>query len=241
MNYIVSCLFTTCIDPLRGIKWDLHPQIMDNWYNSGVKLCQSNNNIKLVIFHDGLTDNFISKYNPEYTIFIKTAECENYSPHDFRWFVYENFTQNNEFDNVFFTDISDVLIKNNPFLELDHNMLYMVDEEGKIWDNEWTAPRHSYYQSRLSDYEDVFKTNDNNQFLNAGILGGCRDIVLLFLEKMVEYSKLTMDNKHGQITDMLLFNYINYKYFPKRKHGFPINSIFQKNEIHREDVWFIHK
>ena len=223
MNYIVSCLFTTCVDPLRGVKWDIHPLIMDNWYNSGLKLCESNNNIKLIVFHDGLTDDFISKYNLEYIIFIKTNECENYSPHDFRWFVYENFIQNNEFENIFITDISDVLIKNNPFLNLEPDRLYVGDEDGKTWDNDWSSPRHFYYQERLSDYDTIYNKNKNNQFLNAGILGGQRYIVLLFLEKMVKYSKLTMDNKHGQITDMLLFNYIHYKYFPKRKHGFPIN------------------
>lgn len=241
MNYIISCLFTTCIDPLRGIKWDLNPHIMDEWYNSGIKLCQTNSNIKLVVFYDELTEEFISKYNSEYIVFIQVPECGEYSPHDYRWLIYENFTENNEFDKVFFTDISDVLIKSNPFINLDPEILYMGDEEGKLWDNEWTENRHSYYQVTLNDYNDIYFLNKKQQFLNAGILGGYRDIVLQFLNKMVEYTQITVDGKSGSITDMLLFNYINYKYFPKRKHGAPVNSIFWKNETHREDVWFVHK
>ena len=239
MNYIVSCLFTTCIDPLRGIKWNFDSRIMDNWYNSGLEICKSND-IKLIVFHDGLTPEFISKYNPEYITFIQVPECGAHSPHDYRWFIYENFTQNNEFDKVFFTDISDVLIKSNPFLELDPEVLYMGNEQHHTWNNDWALPRNEYYKTKLKDFTQIFESNNSGPFLNAGVLGGYRDIVLKFLKHIVEYSSITLDKPYAT-TDMIIFNYIIHKYFNNIKHGQPVNSVFNKNEFNREDVWFVHK
>jgi len=240
MNYIVSCLFTTCIDPLRGIKWNFDSRIMDNWYNSGVEICKSHNDIKLIVFHDGLDNNFLSKYDLEYITFVQVPNCGEYSPHDYRWFIYENFAQNNEFDKVFFTDISDIVIKSNPFQSLDPNTLYMGNEQHHTWNNSWALPRNEYYKSKLEDFTQVFESNNSGPFLNAGILGGHRDIVIKFLQHIIDYLSITLDKPY-HTTDMIIFNYVIHKHFNTIKHGEPVNSIFHKNEIHRNDVWFVHK
>lgn len=241
MNYIVSSLFTTCVDPLRNIKWFPSADIMDKWYKSGEKICQQNSDVKLLVFYDNLDISIINKFNPEYITFIQVEDCGDYSPHDYRWIIYQNFLEHN-FDNVqniFFTDISDVLIKQNPFTQIDNDVIYMGDEQ-QPWNNEWAEDRKYYYLDNLPPFQETYNTFKFHTFLNAGILGGNKKIVLEFLNKIVYYTNITLDKPY-YTSDMIIFNYILYKYFPNKKHGFPINSNFWKNEIDRNDVWFIHK
>lgn len=243
MNYIASSLFTTCIDPIRNTKWSPSTDIMDVWYNSGVSLIQQNPNFKLLVFYDQLNPNFPQKYNPEYVTFIKVEDCNNYSPHDYRWLIYHNFISTNfiDIDNIFFTDISDVIIKQNPFLHIKNDILYIGDEYEYPWENWWSSPRIKYYLDNLGNFNEIYEKYKYFSFLNAGILGGDKNIVLKFLDLMESYIGLTLDKPY-ETTDMILFNYILYKYFSdKINHGEPINSKFKLNETNREDVWFIHK
>jgi len=241
MNYIVSSLFTTCIDPIRNTKWSPSSDVMDNWYNSGVNIL--NDTLHLLVFYDQLEPTFTQKYNSKHITFIQVEDCENYSPHDYRWLVYHNFLSNNldSIDNIFFTDISDVIIKQNPFQVIEKDLIYVGDEYEYPWENWWALPRKEYYMSKLSFFPSIYETYKKYPFLNAGIVGGKGIAVLEFLEKMKSYIEITLDKPY-ETTDMILFNYILYKYFyPNIKHGEPINSKFKLNEIHREDVWFIHK
>jgi len=241
MNYIVSSLFTTCVDPLRNIKWSPSSNIMDNWYYSGEAICKQNKDVKLIVFYDELDENLINKFDPEYITFIQVEDCNLYSPHDYRWMVYQNFVENNidNIDNIFFTDISDVLIKQNPFPHIEKDILYMGDEQ-QPWGNEWADARKEYYMDNLPTFPEIHEQYKSYPFLNAGILGGNAEITLKFLDKIVYYTGLTL-NKPYATSDMIIFNYVLYAYFPNKKHGFPVNSNFWKNEINRSDVWFVHK
>jgi hypothetical protein len=241
MNYIVSSLFTTCVDPLRNIKWSPSSNIMDRWYYSGEKICKQFDNIQLLVFYDKLDDSILNKFNTNYITFIQVEDCNGYSPHDYRWIIYQNFLENNidNTQNIFFTDISDVLIKQNPFLNLEKEILYIGDEN-QTWGNEWADVRKNYFLENLPSFKEIHDQYKSHTFLNAGILGGESKIVLEFLNKIVYYTGITL-NKPYDTSDMIIFNYILYKYFPNKKHGFPINSNFWKNEVDREDVWFIHK
>ena len=241
MNYIASCLFTTCQDPIRPIIWKDNIHIMNAWFRSGVEVCRQSEDLHLLVFHDDLPANFLEEYASEYLTFVKVDACGPYSPHDYRWFVYKSFVESNfeELDSIFFTDISDVLIKNNPFVSMDSKVLYCGDEQ-QTWNNDWVGVRNYYFLENIADYGEIFYLNKDNTFLNAGLLGGHKGIVLPFLEQMTEILALTLDKPYDS-TDMLLFNYIMYKRFKNVQHGAPVNSLFWKNEVDRNDVWFIHK
>lgn len=243
MNYIASSLFTTCVDPIRNTRWSPSLDIIDTWYNSGVNLIKNHSNLKLLVFYDNLEFPTYKKYYPEYITFIKVEDCNNYSPHDYRWLIYNNFLTSNldSIHNIFFTDISDVIIKQNPFLHIEDNILYVGDEYEYPWENWWSSSRVNYYLNNLNDFKEIYNNYKHSSFLNAGILGGNKNIVLKFLNLMERFIEITLDKPYGT-TDMILFNYILYKYFPYNvKHGEPINSKFKLNETHRDDVWFIHK
>jgi hypothetical protein len=238
MNYIISTLFTLCGDPFRAIEWEPYwKTAMDEWYKSGI---QFKDEFQLIAFVDTETERYEEKY-PD-MIFIQVDPCPKHiSIHDYRWLIYESFIEDNEFDNAFFTDISDVVIKQNPFLQLEDDVLYTGDEETKVWDNDWADNKHLYFINKVYDYKYYYQLNKNNRFLNAGIVGGREKTIKQFISKMADYTKRTCMDKSPQISDMLLFNYVAYKHFPKRQHGQPVNSEFTKFEKDRDDVWFVHK
>lgn len=243
MNYIASSLFTTCIDPIRNTKWSPSTTIMDIWYNSGVNVIKNLSETRLLVFYDQLEPSFTQKYNSEYITFIKVEDCNYYSPHDYRWLVYHDFLTNNlnGISNIFFTDISDVIIKQNPFSFIENNILYVGDEYEHPFENWWSISRIGYYLNNLKGFEKIYNEYKKSSFLNAGILGGNIGIVLEFLGLIKNYIGITLDKPY-ETTDMILFNYILYKYFSTRiKCGEPVNSKFKLNETYREDVWFIHK
>lgn len=241
MNFIASSLFTTCIDPLTNKKWNPSLNIAQNWYESGLEVVDKNT--KLLIFYDELEPSFMDIYNNPSIIFIKVEDCNQYNPYDYRWLIYHNFITHNreQIDNIFFTDISDVIIRKNPFHFIQKGYIYAGDEYFHPWENWWALERNPYYNKKISDFNDIYEKNKSNVFLNAGIIGGDINVISAFLDKMKGYTELTL-NKPYDTTDMVLFNFVLSKYFYSNlKHGEPINSKFKLNETHRDDVWFIHK
>jgi hypothetical protein len=243
MNYIVTSLFTTCFDPQKDIKWDPNIETLNGWYSSGIKnVCDENTH--LLLFYDILSDYIVKYYTSSpYITLIQVPDCGNYSPHDYRWFIYQSFIESNydDIENIFFTDAQDVIIQSNPFKNIQKGILYCGDEWMHPWENYWSIPRHPYFIQELSDFLEIYQNYHHHQFLNAGILGGDIKIVSKFLDKMCHYINVTLSKPYNT-TDMITFNYVLHKYFHNNiKHGTPINSNFKKYEYFRNDVWFIHK
>lgn len=245
MNYIVTSLFTTCVDPQRNIKWEPNIETLIGWYSSGVEnICSKNPNTHLLLFYDVLPESFVEYYTSlPYIILIKTPDCNQYSPHDFRWFVYQEFLKDNydDIENIFFTDAQDVLIQSNPFNNIESNILYCGDEWMHPWENEWAIPRNEYYIYNIPEFLELYQIKKHHLFLNAGLLGGNRKIVLEFLNHICYYTNKTLLKPYNT-TDMIIFNYVIHKYFPERvKHGEPVNSKFKQHEYSRKDIWFTHQ
>lgn len=241
MNYIASCLFTTCKDPIRPITWKNQPEVMEAWFKSGIEVCNRHTNLHLLVFYDDLSPEFLDRYKHEHLTFIQVEDCGEYSPHDYRWFIYKSFVESSfeELDFIFFTDISDVLIKNNPFETMDRQVLYCGDEQ-QSWENDWVSIRNYYFLESATDYKETYARYKDRTFLNAGLLGGSKETVYTFLEHMTSIVGDTLDKPYDS-TDMLLFNYTIYKHFSNIQHGAPVNSLFWKNEVSRDDIWFVHK
>lgn len=241
MNYIAASLFTTCIDPQRGIKWNPSVKDLQDWYVSGKALCKDDPNLHLILFYDQLPQEIFKAYIGDCITFIQVEDCNYLSPHDYRWIVYRNFVENNleEGDNIFFTDSTDVVIANNPFPHIEPSRLYSGDEE-VAWDNGWANARSPFYRRTVEDFEEIYQANRNSNLLNCGILGGSVDIVRKFLDKVYFYIELTLEKPYDT-TDMVTHNYVIRKYFPDVIHGAPLNSVFKNYEYNRKDIWFIHK
>jgi hypothetical protein len=231
-NFIVATYLTSHIDEQRGVKKEKDdPQYIQKWAESIRHL-----GLKGVVLHDGLSEEFISTY--PYLIFKKVDEVpEDMQLYDYRWVLYYAFVLNNHCNAVFFTDISDVQVRRNPFYEMEDNKLYCGDEPTSIRGCEWLQKSNESL-SALPSYKEFL--NSENQLLNCGIFGGQWHMVNTFLSVMVQYIERWRFRKIDGTVDMPIFNYIAWFYVVQFTHGEPVNSVFKWYQD-RNDVWFIHK
>lgn len=230
-NYIVSTYLTSKVDEQRGTKKEIDdPDYIRKWVYSGLHL-----GLNMVVLHDGLSEVFISQF-PKVR-FIKIDQVpEGMQLYDYRWVLYYEFLLNNDCDAVFFTDISDVIIRRDPFYEME-DALYCGDEPTTIKDCEWLQTSRKSL-GKLPIYNDFL--HSKYTMLNCGIFGGDSARVKVFLDLMVRYIEIHINREVDGTVDMPLFNYIIWFYDIPIIHGAPVNSVFKRYED-RNDVWFIHK
>jgi hypothetical protein len=198
-----------------------------------------------IVFHNSLSENSTAKYKGNIT-FVKVQFDKKYNTNIFRYFLYNDFLNANKVDNVFFTDITDVVVLNNPFTQLlflnNINHIFCGDEP-KLLGNEWMIDHSVHLRSNIIDYalyEEKFK---ESILLNCGIVGGNIKIIQPFLEKICSiHEKYNTDNKTAYTGDMGAFNYlVRTQYNEHIIHGSPVNTIFKEYETERMDCWFRHK
>ncbi|MCC6413039.1 MAG: hypothetical protein IT270_15355, partial [Saprospiraceae bacterium] len=86
--------------------------LVEAWVNSL-------NHLKLYgkLFHNHFSENTLTRYQNKYVEFIKVNYDTRYSPNVYRYFLYQSYLQknSNSINNLFFTDVSDVVVLKNPF------------------------------------------------------------------------------------------------------------------------------
>jgi hypothetical protein len=202
MIVICTTYFNSQKDPQRNITIEgSNFNYISGWYNSVLK-----NNLKGVIFHDGLNPDFISKYNNENISFIKVIP-KNYSLNDFRFFCYYEFIKISSFKYYFFTDGNDVIVNNdlNKLINKYPNKIFFGRDNIRKWRS------HIWNYNKLLDMEHVLDFEVPNSFLempvyNAGIIGGERSQMILFLNTYVLLYKKESDKN----INMAIVNWIIY-------------------------------
>lgn len=226
------------------------------WYNSILKL-----KLNGVIFHDGLSNDFINKYTTDKINFLYVDSEEfSYSKNDYRFLIYYNFLKyNKNIKNIFMTDGNDVIIKNNPFSYINDNnkkynknFYYVCSEfRRKLKDNNFTKFNfnriNKYIKNPNKKFKiETFEKNQDNILFNAGILGGNRNNMLYFLRLMKEKFNKTFryipKKFHDRNINMIVFNYVIYDIIGPENAitGHPLHSLFTRYEK-RNDVIFSHK
>lgn len=242
-HIILSTLFVQKKNPVHArtnIMDDMSGYIKD-WHDS-----MTNNKINALVLHDGLPEEFTQAFSNEYVNFQQVPPSI-YNACDGRWPVYQDFIENlpeNTYDFIFATDISDVIVGKNPFVT---DALNAYGKKTLFCGDETTTYNHSWIRKRNEDLKEVLPTvyqhtvsNQSFKLLNPGILGGSQDI---FKEYVNYMANLVKEGGHIEKTvDMHIHNYVVRTYFDGRiKHGSPVNSIFNKFQTKRKDVWYIHK
>lgn len=232
MNCIISTYLTTAFDLQRGVrKKNNDEEYIQKWYESVVNL-----GLNGVILHDSLHPYFIEKFPG--VRFVQVPFVGDYQLYDYRWVLYRNYLRTHPLiENVFFTDVSDVQVVLNPFVQklYDSDYLYCGDEPGTIGENGWI--KHSLDKLiSLPGYWELI--HSNRPMLNCGIFGGGRDIVMQFLSKLILLIEQMKYRKIDATVDMPLYNYVAQDF--DIIHGHPVNSLFKGYE-NRNDCWFIHK
>lgn len=226
-DVIITTYFTGQPDPQRGEVWK--PD-----YEELRPLIDSMRGQKLVILHDCFD---VADSDTVQHIRVETS----LSPYWQRWVsILQYLHRNPTTRRVFCVDGTDVEMLNNPFDSLGA-YLYTGDEPEKV-DCPWMRIHHpaAFLQSFM-------RSNANHTLLNAGLLGGNRDVVIAFITKMLRYWADNVSDVHyrKEVTvgdsDMGLFNYTALTFFRDRlQHGQQVNTVFKRFE-RTGASWFRHK
>lgn len=216
--------------------------IISNWAKSISEL-----NLQGIIFHNNFSEETCDAYQNDSIRFVKINYNSQFNPNVYRYFFYNEFLKmhSHQFDNVFFTDVSDVVVLKNPFVEklyFDNPNTIFCGDEPEILDNVWMQNHSKHLRSKVPDYviyEEKFK---NHILLNCGIIGGNSAVMNTFINELWSiHSSYNFDNCTKYTGDMGAFNYLaRTKYNGQLIHGNPVNTEFKKY-ISDSSCWFQHK
>jgi hypothetical protein len=205
------------------------------WYDS-VKSLELNG----FIFYDNLTDEFVEEYTTEKIKFVK-VEPSDYSNNDWRFFCYRNFLEENNFDNVFLSDGSDVTVVKDPSLiisEFSDIDLFICKDSIKLSEFPYVDLH------KKTDWDNLvwfLITQNRMDLINMGVIGGSYKNILDFLNTFCNTRiKLGIPELNA---DMFIGQYVFRHLLSDKKLliGEPFTSKFKQYEIDRKDVYFIHK
>ncbi len=200
-----------------------------------------------IVFHNNFSEATCKVYESELIRFVRVDYKAQYNPNVFRYFVYNEFLKVHchSIENVFFTDISDVIVLKNPFVEhlyLSNPTAIFCGDEPEILDNEWMQKHAEHLRSKIADYANYEMYFKNETLLNCGIIGGRIEMIQPFINELwAIHQNFNSDNLTAYTGDMGAFNYlVRTKYNDKVIHGKPVNTEFKKY-FEDPDCWFKHK
>lgn len=241
---IAACHFTGLYDVNRNtVLPDDDYNYVKNWANSITAL-----GLKGIIFHNHFTQQTCEKYQNDNIVFIKKEYNPTFNPNVFRYFVYKEFLENNakQIEHIFFTDIGDVEVIKNPFIQplfLQNSNSIFCGDEPKLLNNEWMIEHSKHLRKKIKDYAIYEENFKNSKLLNCGIIGGNTLLMQSFINDLSQiHQNYNADNTTQYTGDMGAFNYVaRTKYNQQLLHGTPINTTFKAYEINNVDCWFRHK
>ena len=205
-------------------------------------------NLQGIIFHNNFSEETCKSFENENITFIKIAYDPQFNPNVFRYFAYRDFLkqQIQQFNAIFITDISDVVLVNNPFTDplfCENPTALFCGDEPKILHNGWMIAHAENLRKNIPDYTAYESTFGNETLLNCGIIGGSVSLLFDFLQQLCAiHQDANSDNKTAYTGDMGAFNYLARTVFNEQLiHGAPVNTVFKEYENNRNDCWFRHK
>lgn len=230
-NVILTSYFNYVADPQRRKKWSAQISELMPLINSCVKQKQ-----KLIIF----SDCFVDSVNSEYVEFVQTLPSKTHSPNVYRWIVYYEWMQRNDFDKIWMVDSTDVELLKNPFKIIEEGKLYCGDEHDMKTENKWMRTTQEPY-FRIDDYRKIILNHSDSILINCGIVGGACNPIYDLVDRWSDIHKSkTVGLSHS--TDMAIFNYVARKYFNDvLVHGERINTKFKHYETNNKKAIWKHK
>ena len=112
---VLACHITGVYDVNRNMTLanDAY-ELVQEWSESVAK-----SNLKGIIFHNNFSDETCVRYANEYISFERIEYNPEYNPNVYRYFIYRDFLakSRDSIKGVFVTDVSDVTLVNNPFID----------------------------------------------------------------------------------------------------------------------------
>ena len=243
-NVIMACHITGVHDVNRNttLANDSYDLVKD-WVESITAA-----NLQVVIFHNNFSEATCKSYENENISFVKIAYDSQFNPNVFRYFVYRDFLQQHiqQINGIFITDITDVVLVNNPFVDplfCKHPNALFCGDEPKQLHNDWMIAHAENLRNNIPDYAAYESSFGNETLLNCGIIGGAASLFFDFLQQLCAiHQQANRDNKTAYTGDMGAFNYLaRTKFNQQLIHGAPVNTVFKQYETDRRDCWFRHK
>lgn len=235
MNYVFASFFNTINCPQRNFQWQSDYRLLMPLINSVLEKSDAH----IIIFHDNLEniptiDRCIFKKVDISGIYAVTVE---------RWFHYLTELKNNDnIENVFMVDSTDVRMLNNPFPFIQEEILYCGSEYRWRVGDRWLKKRRKKLDKKfyLDNYLKLLEKNADRAMLNAGIVGAQKKTAQNFLEILTGLHKEHSQNITKSL-DMHMFNYAALKYFnEKYETGPKIHTPF-KDYQETGNSWWKHK
>ena len=243
-NYIFATLLTGTYDVNRNEVLEKDSfKIIQQWYDSIAAL-----QLNAIVFHNTFSSDTVAKYENDFIKFVAVEYDKIFNPNVYRYFIYQDYIRANseKIDNLFITDIADVEVLQNPFIDelfIQNNDFLFCGDEPEILDNEWMRNHCTHLRNLMPDFKNYEALNKTKILLNCGIIGGAIEVMKSLISAITLLHKTyTISNNTPFTLDMGVFNYAARTVFDtKIKHGKPVNTVFKKYETQRTDCWFRHK
>jgi hypothetical protein len=243
-NLLMGCLITNVYDLNRNtILEDDNYALVKDWAES-----ISDHKLQGRIFHTNFSEETCKKFSNAYITFHKITHNPTFNPNIFRYFVYHDFLKQHlhQYQQIFVTDISDVTLINNPFIDpiyTENPSALFCGDEPKTLNDSWMLEHATHLRNNIPDFAAFETTFAQETLLNCGIIGGNATLFFQFIEKLCGiHQQANTDNKTAFTGDMGAFNYLARTQFNEQLiHGAPVNTVFKQYENTRTDCWFRHK
>ena len=216
--------------------------LVADWANSITQM-----GLQGVIFHNNFSERTCQLYQSDHIKFVKIEYNNQFNPNIFRYILYAQFLKKyvHQVKNIFFTDVSDVVVLKNPFsysFFTDNPSFIFCGDEPTQLDNEWMQQHAKHLRDQIADYAQYEFDFKNHTLLNCGIMGGAVTVMYKFINELSAiHEQYNAANTTAYTGDMGAFNYlIRTKYNHLVKHGKPVNTIFKGYEMDNA-CWFKHK
>ncbi len=229
-NIVLTCYLTARPDPQRGLLWPTDDdETVRTWIKS-VQRCH----LRAVIFHDDLSPGFIGRWTSDAVQFerVEWKTPFAWSALEERIRIYRDYLQDHEFDYAVTTDLSDVEFYHDPFpLMGDPHAIYIGSELHQLGQTcvaEWMM--RAYHSLVYSD----------RQLLNAGIIGGRRPTLVHFFNRYLSELTFALIGTQPPV-DMAAFNRLIQREKISYVTGYPLHTVFRKNEGPQSGAAIRHK
>lgn len=243
-NVICATILTGIYDVNRNERLEADQFLhVEKWHQSIVSL-----QLKGIIFHNTFSQKTIQTYQNEFITFVEVAYDQRFNPNVFRYLVYQDFIHQykHAIANLFVTDISDVEVIQNPFVQplfIENPTALFCGDEPKPLNNDWMNAHNSHLRQSIAGFANYEQQHQAETLLNCGIIGGSMFTMQTLMDQLAQIHRTyTIHNQTPYTLDMGTFNYVARTQFANHlHHGAPVNTVFKAYESERIDCWFRHK
>ncbi|MBX8971294.1 MULTISPECIES: glycosyltransferase family 2 protein [Citrobacter] len=228
-NLVITTLLTSQPDPQRGRKVKPDPQVLQAW-------ADSISGALPIVLADEL------KESPTGAGLFEVPPL-GMSPYFARWLhIYQYLRAHPEYHLVWCTDGTDVEMLREPWEEMAPGKIY-VGSEHKTYFDEWMKDNH-----HGKAYSEFFELHRDEQLLNAGLIGGCREDVMEFAHRIIRQHYLIeshrfwkMEAAPATLVDMGAFGMAAKSFCNRIVTGPLVHTIFKTDGFGKETAWWKHK